>query len=537
VKAIPAIPASPPVIERMRSPILSAAVMKEIRALLPVWLVALAMPLLILWQCREHPAAIEWAWAVSVLGWVIMAALSVGHEFGYRTVTLLLVQPVPREQLWRKKRIVLACAFITTFALSVWAGWSARAIPLIQDAGGYQRFLGFLGALALCSFFMTPWLAMLSRHTLGGSVFSLALPGLLALGTRLLASLWFRISGTEPKNEEAHADPIWWAALALCGLAGWALGRRKFLKLEAVDSPGVNVALPQWLLSAAQKIVPRPVAGAGGWLGHLVRKELHLQQLTFYVAGLFFVAWLVQMAAKWINPQTHLESLPAQAIACAALVALLAGSVSCAEERSDGTLEWHLTLPVPAWKQWLVKSGVALSLTVLVGVVFPSVLALVTQQLRMVRSEMEMDLHRFLITAWGGLWLLWLATVAIYASSVSGSTAHAVILALAVTTCLTVGAGVIGNLLAEKTWPLTAPFISALARWIGYAHGVSPHAPLVRVIFALAFVMPPLLNLALAYSNFRRIRPGLWAFSVQVLGLALLYGVAGYLYACLEFAR
>ena len=56
-------------------------------------------------------------------------------------------------------------------------------------------------------------------------------------------------------------------------------------------------------------------------------------------------------------------------------IPVIAGIVSTAEERGLGLLDWHLTLPVSARRQWFVKVLVALGVNVGLGILLPGVLA------------------------------------------------------------------------------------------------------------------------------------------------------------------
>jgi hypothetical protein len=541
VKASPAFLTGPPVIEQMRSPVLSASVRKEIRALLPVWMATVALPLLIVWQWRGHAVALGWALAVSVLGWVIMAALSVGHEFGHRTVTLLLVQPVPRVWLWRRKRIVLACALATTFATTLWAGWrwGYRYHRLMQEMADPRFLVTFFGAVAVCAFFTTPWLTMLSRHTLGGTVFSLALPVLLWTTASLCSSLWLRLTGIELTNESAFAEAIWWLVLAGCGLVGWRFGRRKFLNLEAVDGRGIEIGWPRWIEAAMRKAVPRRRAEVGGWFGSLVQKELRLQQLPLGLCALFCVTWLLQMAANRIQPCVGVENLTFQGMAFAVLVALLAGALACAEERNAGTLEWHLTLPVSAWKQWLIKCGVALGLAVVMGGILVPATMMATNQLGMLFSHKGMLLSQSdrladaLLLGW---MIFWFATVSLHASSMCHSTATAVLIAL-VGAMFWMWAGTgLGMFTGEKTGPGATRILLDLSSSLGLGAWIHPRASWRHGFPVWAFVLPALLNVPLAYFNFRQVSPSWGRYVAQALGLGLLYFAAGWVYGSLQYA-
>ena len=55
-------------------------------------------------------------------------------------------------------------------------------------------------------------------------------------------------------------------------------------------------------------------------------------------------------------------------------VPLLVGSLASAEERHFGTLDWQVLLPIATWKQWAVKSGMALGLSLALAIGVPVLL-------------------------------------------------------------------------------------------------------------------------------------------------------------------
>ena len=60
------------------------------------------------------------------------------------------------------------------------------------------------------------------------------------------------------------------------------------------------------------------------------------------------------------------------------VLALLIGSIASAEERQLGTQEWQQLLPMASWKQWALKVGTAIGLSLLLGVALPAVILLKT---------------------------------------------------------------------------------------------------------------------------------------------------------------
>ena len=106
----------------------------------------------------------------------------------------------------------------------------------------------------------------------------------------------------------------------------------------------------------------------------LVGKELRLQQLTF-VVSLFYV--LLSMVI-WVARATLLRAedvLLVATVVHAAVIAALAGSFACAEERVIGTLEWQLLQPVSARLQFAIKTVTATALTLLLAIGVPGLLS------------------------------------------------------------------------------------------------------------------------------------------------------------------
>jgi hypothetical protein len=106
------------------------------------------------------------------------------------------------------------------------------------------------------------------------------------------------------------------------------------------------------------------------WL--LVNKELRLQQLTFVVTALYVAGWIALFALGRLVPELSGRGpLAGISLLYGGLLALLIGSLASAEERQLGTLESQVLLPMPSWKQWLVKTTVALGLAMVLAVALP----------------------------------------------------------------------------------------------------------------------------------------------------------------------
>jgi len=203
--------------------------------------------------------------------------------------------------------------------------------------------------------------------------------------------------------------------LAICGLAAiasWWL----FARLEIIEGHR-EIALPAFLTFR-----PRTDVRSRRFIRSLVSKELRLQQITFVVALLYAATMVV---LPWLNNLT-IENLGdarrGVTILQAGLVALLIGSLSSAQERHLGMLEWQAVQPVSAWKQWTVKVAVALSLAILMGVALPALLGFwdISPRSRQVPAS------------WMAMFVIALTTASLYLSTLCRNSMSAFVLSIPV---------------------------------------------------------------------------------------------------------
>src|SRR5437764_87266 len=104
---------------------------KEARPLLPVF--ALMLPLIIVPPAIWGGVAVGFSAFVLVLDCVLMGAISFGTEFQYRTLPLVLVQPVSRSSVWREKMFVLGAAIGLSWLIALAALGVCLGLPIDQD--------------------------------------------------------------------------------------------------------------------------------------------------------------------------------------------------------------------------------------------------------------------------------------------------------------------------------------------------------------------------------------------------------------------
>lgn len=375
-----------------------ALVHMELRALLPWWAaiaVVIVMCSLVvrldLATFISRDTFVFIGFFTYAIGAVLLGAVSTGHDYQHRTMVLLLMQPVSRARVLAAKVLVLTpllllLAAVVTAALDLPpAGVRLSSLP--------QAWFPLAAGLALA-----PGLALICSGPLAATVFATALlSGVVPVAAYFevpVASLWPGI-----------------AALTLLGiLVTW----RAFARLEVTGGAGTEMGLVTRTTRRAAA-VRAPRTGHPIWL--LGVKELWLQQLAFVAAGLYLLIWI----SAWIADRVTDSYIPnelayATTMLFGIVVSLLVGALASAEERRLGTADWQALLPISAGMQWVVKSGVALTLAMGLASVGPGLLTALAPN--PVFSE---TFHPGLAAS--------LCVIGLYTSSLSRSGVHALLAA------------------------------------------------------------------------------------------------------------
>ena len=477
-----------------RTAVLSPALAKEIRALLPLWGASIAaIAAAFVWR-EGHRFLLpgpRLALFAYVVGSLAIGAQSVGQEYSYRTLPLLLSQPADRRRLYLRKFVVaavmlgtLAALAGTTFA-TAWRPESARLSVVVLPV--------------LCGLFLAPLLTMICRSTLAGMIFGGTAMAMTWFAT--LAVAWFGF-GIDPEATESLMLGRWTLAMVVvCPLAG-VLGWLRFRALEAVDVAAPALHLPRWLSNASGARRHHPLRA-------LAVKELHLQQMAFVIAGLHVIGWAVFEALRRYVPSLATFPVGGVLLLYSVGLAIVIGALASAEERQHGTLEWQLLQPSPAWLQWTVKVGVAFGLALLFGVGLPLFLNQLTsgEAVRVIRVVADLTVLIVLLTA-----------SSIYISSLSGSGVRAMVLSLpigmAVASFVQIASGALqwvslqiaGPLLADVFTGAVAPSsvdprdvvlygarglsltLAPLLLWFGFVNHTSPERTARRIFQQVAWI-------------------------------------------------
>ncbi len=386
-------------------------VIKEARALALPWLVGLAVLLFSLISGRWR----HLAWLTYFLSAAIVGGLSVGHEYNDRTLDWLLAQPVRRARLFAIKQAVLAVMLLVL---------SGVAVPLLLDGGAPPKTEAGM-ALAFTFFaalFIAPHLTMVCRNALAGAVFTAAIPGMSMTAGALMGALMYGFDAAE--IYPFQIEFMKWGMVMQCAISA-VMSWRSFINLESIGGTRQFQA-PSWLRrDTAPGRMPARVTRHPVWA--LVKKELRLQPMTFFFAGLYIVGWISAIAASRVLPEA-LQIFKVLTIFYAGLTALLVGALASAEERLLGTLEWQLLLPIASRTQWLIKVSVAVGLALALAWGLPMLVLQATRQMSAMGLEGRVDLPLTQPIFVG--FLVVLTASGLYASSVATSGLRAFLLSI-----------------------------------------------------------------------------------------------------------
>ena len=349
----------------MTQPPLFGLVRKEARALWLVWGVSGVACLAS--AVTRAPLLAMPGWLAYFFGSAALAAMTIGNEYTHGTLAALLSLPVDRRKLAFAKLLAVAPMIATL-------GLIALAMDPRETAFTRNTVIGGLSALAAVT--LAPWLTIVCRSPLAGTVFSLGIAGMLELASLGMVLGWLKLGGALTMPLQALHDRVLAVSLVVTAAVGALAGWRAFMRLEAIDGPDTHLAWPRWLRSSMTLDQARHIAEARRyhpmWL--LVKKEFRVQHMAMLVAGINVMIWLATYAV--VGPSEEMNGVMAMVpVLYGVLVAILIGSLASAEERHMGTLEWQVLLPVAMWRQFAVKTAVALTMSLVLAFALPLLLA------------------------------------------------------------------------------------------------------------------------------------------------------------------
>jgi polyhydroxybutyrate depolymerase len=337
---------------------------KEVRALFRPWCAVMILCALPLFHISRSLSEISVAFCY--LGIPMLAALSLGYEFQHRTLSLLLSQPVGRMVIWGEKMSVAFVAVLSA-ALVFCYGWQSA---FQQD----PKLRVFAGVYLIATVPSATFWTLLTRSTIGGFLLNGIFPYILIL------MHWKDIFGPNP-SPAPSVTGLWitaFAALCYAGVMLW-LGGRKLARFQVAGGMAGDD-----LLMAGPNVMPEALAGLfrcrpTGAVLNLIRKEFRLLRPLWLISFLSLLYLTCLTTFKFLllreSADVRLEGvqlvLYTPLILFPPLIAILAGGLSLWEEKTSGTKSWHMTLPVSARRQWLIKLVMAMFTGLVCAVLLP----------------------------------------------------------------------------------------------------------------------------------------------------------------------
>jgi hypothetical protein len=299
-----------------------------------------------------------------------ICANAFGSEFEHRTMGQLLVQPRSRGRIYLEK-LGVAGGIAGTAAVIFFLTPSGSGVT-----GDPQILLLILGLAS------APFFTLISRSTLAGFVFTLAVPLALNLILQTVLDVYHARVYPDLLNESGEEQGVLWVGgilyLATTAFAGWRVFRRLEWREGGAgggSAPGLHALTGAW----DQWIGRR-------WRGQhptsqLIRKELRLHVVPWLVAGILVGLWVLSLVIRKWAPESEWGVAAANpstvtlfAGVVGAFIFLVTGASAIAEERVLGTLEWQSTQPISMARQWRIKVGVATVLALTLGLILPAAL-------------------------------------------------------------------------------------------------------------------------------------------------------------------
>ncbi len=357
---------------------MNALVKKEIRLLLPSWLVVLSLAILAPWLSgKDSEASFAWTPLVLFFGIILLAVDSFGREFSLGTFPALMSQPMERRQIWRTKIAILfsgaaliciASTLSNTFLfqhaskLSVWA-----ANPKVLTTDYHNALLGGTAAIFLA---LTGglWTTLLFRQISAAFWITFLTP----LG--LLMTVIFFVPAQTP--EEILVPSLYGLAVIYC-VAGFWLAHRLFHRSQDAAWTGGVISFSTWRYldtnskTTVSKRVRKPITA-------LCKKEFQLHSISLFCAGALLVLHLAVILMRVVHGKFEHDSFMSVIGEFFwifwLIMPLVIGCMAVAEERKLGIVDGQFCLPVSRRLQFVIKFIPALFFGMLLGGVMPLVL-------------------------------------------------------------------------------------------------------------------------------------------------------------------
>ncbi len=408
---------------------MNALVKKEIRLLLPSWIVAMLLALI---QASTSTRPYDFYVACLLFfGLTIMALTTFGRESSLNTFSLLLAQPAERLRIWQTKITVLAIAFLIVFGVWLLAFGLALKNPSVDASSREDSYNLFITIclIATATFTGGLWTTLLLRQVAGAFWLTLLVPATLS---------GFSGAFLAPNQSNNLLIAVLCVVFAVYSIGGFLFARRLFFRAQDVGWSGGVIALPEWKFFAARTgnaistRTRKPIFA-------LIKKEFQLQQASLMGAVGLLALHIGVIVLRKYHPfakDSAGEFLTAIFWMLWLVMAPVIGGMAVAEERRLGVMEGQLCLPVSRRVQFAIKGFLTLFLGTFLGGVMPMLLEDIGIGFGAQNPVFMPEVHawefRILLFQLGfAAFVAWLVLVSFFASTLARSFLQAVGLAIA----------------------------------------------------------------------------------------------------------
>ncbi|HEY5233171.1 MAG TPA: ABC transporter permease [Verrucomicrobiae bacterium] len=353
-------------------------VKKEIRLLLPSWIVALSLAVVPMWLVKnmDNFGGWEFFFFLAWLGMIAPALESFGREFSPGVFLFFMSQPEERKRLWRVKVTTLAAATISVL-IAFYISVDLRQLAALHltsfraskvDDAAFVNLQTF-PALALTAFAGGLWSTLLLRQTVAAVWVVVLSPIAIGISWALLL----------PENSSLHNyDSLFTnVELIIYSVASYLFARWLFFRAQEVGWTGGTIIFPTWKYFDAGKKFSGKRKKRGA-VAALFAKELQLHSISLFCAAallaLHIIAICLRPALSNSNKHPIGELVSSGFCILWLMMPVIIGGMAVAEERKLGVIESLLCLPTSRRLQFAIKFFMALFFGTLLGGVMPLVL-------------------------------------------------------------------------------------------------------------------------------------------------------------------
>ncbi len=344
---------------------MSPLVKKEIRLLLPSWIIALLLALI---QAITRPYDLYVVMLLFV-GMTMMALTTIGREISLNTFSAMLAQPAERTRIWQIKLSVLAVVFLITFGVWLLAYGVAFFNSTMDEAemkNSYNLFITVC-LIATATFTGGLWTTLLLRQLAAAFWLTLLVPATLSGFTAAFVSPGQPVSGV---------IAVLCVIFGIYSIGGFFFARWLFFRAQDVGWSGGVISTPDWKFFGARS-ENAVLSRSRKPVFTLFKKELQLHQITLMgAAGLLILHIGIIALRKYHHfPKNSAGEVLTSVFWMVWMVtAPVIGSMAVAEERRLGVMEGQLCLPISRRVQFAIKVIITLCLGIFLGGVMPTLL-------------------------------------------------------------------------------------------------------------------------------------------------------------------